>query len=101
MKIEISEGCFGPDVTVDNESLFKHEYDTRTDEEMEVIQSKVLQELSDIKGNLDMSDWSAIANIIASRGNFEYQENESTNTDCDQCGNYNYREVYNKKIDNV
>lgn len=99
MKIEISEGCFGPDVMVDGESLFKHEYDTRTDEEMSGIQDKVLQELSCIKGNLDMADWSAIANIITYRGKFELDESNSYESNCDQCGNWNYRNTFNKTKD--
>ena len=28
-KIRLSENCFGPDVEIDDESLFIHEYDNR------------------------------------------------------------------------
>ena len=46
-----------------------------------------------------MMDWFAIAEIIASRSNeYEMNEDESKDYDkCDQCGNYGYTLVYNKK----
>lgn len=99
MKIEISEGCFGPDVKIDGESLFKDEYDKRTDEEISVLQDRVLQELSNLKDSLDMMDWSSIANMITSRGKFEMDESISHESNCDQCGNWNYSNTFNKTKD--
>lgn len=96
MRIDISEGCFGPNVSIDGESLFKHEYDKRTDEEVDILQQILLDELSKIKSSLDMSDWSQIAEILASRGVFEYDENSDDGSSCDQCGNYNWHHIYIK-----
>jgi len=98
MKIEIIEHCFGQDVRIDDESLFKHEYDTRSDEEIASLQNKLLKELSDIKDNLDMADWSAIANMLVHRSNkFEYDGEKSSSSNCEQCSNINFTETYNKK----
>lgn len=101
MKLEIIEGCFGPDVRIDGESLFKHEYDQRTDEEVDNLQQKIIDEISKVKFNLDMGDWAQIAQILVSRSNkFDYIEDESSEYSCDQCGNYNWIYVYIKSEDN-
>jgi hypothetical protein len=44
-------------------------------------------------------DWVAIAEIITSRSDeFEMNDDESKDYDkCDECGNYGYKLVYNKK----
>lgn len=88
MKIEIIEHCFGPIVRVD---------DTPTEDVS--TQEKILDELSKVKDKLDASDWSQIANIIVSRSNYEYLPEESSKDDCEQCGNWNFRDVYKKKSD--
>ena len=100
MKLEIIEGCFGPDVRIDDDSLFKHEYDQRTDEDVDNLQQKLIDEISKIKFNLDMGDWAQIAQILANRSNlFQMVEGESSEYSCDQCGNYNWRYVYIKSDD--
>lgn len=100
MKLEILEGCFGPDVRIDGESLFKHEYDQRTNEDVDNLQQKLIDEISKVKFNLDMGDWAQIAQILAKRSNlFQDVEGESSEYSCDQCGNYNWRCVYIKSDD--
>lgn len=99
MKIEISEGCYGPDVSIDNNSLFKGEYDSRSDEEVSNLQETLLKEISQIKGSLDMRDWMEIANILVSRGRFVPKGEDYYQSTCDQCGNYNYSETFQKVKD--
>ena len=48
-KIELVEDCFGPDVRIDGESLFIHEYDNRNKEEIQKLQESDIDEL---KANL-------------------------------------------------
>ena len=97
MELVISEGCFGPTVNINGESLFKGEYDQRSDSDVDKLQQILLDEISKIKSNLDMYDWAQIAQILASRGNFQYNESESNDGDsCEQCGNWNYCSSYTK-----
>ena len=98
-KIEINEGCFGHDVLINDESLFTHEYDNRSPELISGLQSSLILKLDEIKDRLDMMDWVAIAEIIASRSN-EYEMNDEESKDydkCDQCDGYGYSLIYNKK----
>lgn len=102
MKLEIIEGCFGPDVRINENSLFKHEYDDRSDDDVSKLQEILLNELSKIKSNMDMNDWSQIAQIITNRNiDFKYDEsNSSDGESCDQCGNYNWHQTYKKEDSN-
>ena len=44
-----------------------------------------------------MNDWSQIAQILATRANFQYNDTLSNEGDsCDQCGNYNWSHSYTK-----
>ena len=97
-KIEISEGCFGPDVVIDNESLFIHEYDNRNPEMISDLQDNLIDKLKTLKGGMGMNDWSMIAEIIVKlSGDYEYDIEESNEGDsCDQCGNYSWKYVYKK-----
>jgi len=103
MKIEINKGCFGEDVRINGESLHKHEYDTRSDYEIGSLQQMILDELADIKSDLDMHDWAEIAQILASRSRkFEYDvENSQDYSACDQCGDCGWNYTYIKKIENM
>jgi hypothetical protein len=97
-KIEISEGCFGLDVLIDEESLFIHEYDNRNPEMINDLQDDLIDKLKTLKGGMGMNDWSMIAEIIVKlSGDYEYDvENSDEGDSCDQCGNYNWRYVYKK-----
>jgi len=94
------ENCFGPDVIVDGESLFIHEYDNRDPKVIEDIQDNLITKLHELKGGMGMNDWTVIAEIIVKlSGNFEYNVEESDEgNSCNQCGNWNHRYVYNSKI---
>jgi hypothetical protein len=98
-EIILKENCFGPDVEIDGESLFVHEYDNRDPKVVETIQDELISKLQELKGNIGMDDWTIIAEIIVKlSGDFEYNVEESDEgNSCDQCGNYNHKYVYNKK----
>ncbi len=101
MKISLSDACFGPNVSIDGESLFMDEYDSRTDDEIRNLRLRLIDELVKIINDVDMSDLKVIAEIVVTRGiEFEYNESESHTSDCEQCGSYNTREVYDKKVIN-
>ena len=95
----LMENCFGPDVIVDGESLFIHEYDNRDPKVIEDIQDNLITKLHELKGSIGMNDWTIIAEIIVKLSDdFEYNVEESDEgNSCDQCGNYNHKYVYNKK----
>ncbi len=90
------EGCFGPDIKIDGESLHQSEYDTRTKEEIDSFKMKLIDELISNRDSLDLSDWRDIADIIGNRSKDWEQVRESYDT-CDQCGNYNWIKTYKKK----
>lgn len=96
----LMENCFGPDVIIDGESLFIHEYDNRDPKLIESIQDNLISKLHELKGGMGMNDWTTIVEIIVNlSGDFEYNIEESDEgTSCDQCGNWNHRYVYNSKI---
>lgn len=98
-EIIISEGCFGQDVTIDGESLFIHEYDNRDPKMIEDLQDKLLNKLTELKQGLGMNDWAEIAKwVVQLSGEYEYNTERSDDGDsCNQCGNYNWTEVYEKK----
>lgn len=101
MKISLSESCYGPNVSIDGESLFQDEYDNRSDDDIKLLRMKLILELSNVVNNLDMADLKTIAEIMVSRNsNFEFIEEEYSQTDCDQCGSYNTREAYVRKDNN-
>jgi len=98
-EIILKENCFGPDVEIDGESLFIHEYDNRDPKVIEDIQDNLITKLHELKGSIGMNDWTIIAEIIVKLSDdFEYNVEESDEgNSCDQCGNYNHKYVYNKK----
>jgi len=96
-KIEYGEGCYGPNIAIDGESLHLHEYDTRTLESVDNLKLDVLSELSKIRAALDQRDWLQILEIVTSRGAWEFNEAECReHSNCDQCGDYNWRHTFNK-----
>lgn len=97
-KIRIGEGCFGPKVSIDDESLFVDDMSEprETFERAEELKKLLIKELEVLIPKMDMMDFRAIAEIIANRGEWECEE-DSTDT-CDQCGNYNWSQIY-KKVD--
>lgn len=98
-KIVLSENCFGPDVEIDGESLFIHEYDNRSVESISKLQDELIDALRLVKDKLNMNDWSEIVQLIIHHSDeFEYDvENSKDYSSCDQCGNMNHNHIYNKK----
>lgn len=98
-KIILRENCFGPDVEIDGESLFIHEYDNRDPKVVETIQDELILKLQELKSEMGMDDWTVISEIIVKLSDdFEYNVEESDSViSCDQCGNWNHKYVYNKK----
>jgi hypothetical protein len=98
-KITLSENCFGPDVEVDDESLFMHEYDNRNPNLIYKLQEKLINELILVQNNLSLSDWYKISEIIVENSlEFEYDtKNSKTYEKCDDCGNSNHKFIYIKK----
>ena len=101
-KIRLSENCFGPDVEIDDESLFIHEYDNRNPEMISDLQDQLIDKLKSLKNNLGMSDWTEITMMVINGGDeFEYDvDNSKEYEPCDQCGNWNHNHVYIKKDKN-
>jgi len=99
-EIKLIESCFGPDVIIDDESIFIHEYDNRDPKFVEGLRKKLLDKLIDIQDQLDMSDWTDICEVIIKHYGFELDyDNSKYSKSCDQCGNYNHTHIYNKLED--
>ena len=101
-KIKLSENCFGPDVEIDDESLFIHEYDNRNPEMISDLQDQLIDKLKSLKNNLGMSDWTEITMMVINSGDeFEYDvDNSKEYEPSDQCGNWNHNHIYIKKDKN-
>ena len=99
--IKIGEGCFGPYIQTNGINLQVSEYSKDEDiEQIKKYKLMLLNELIEIYENLDSMDLQNIAQIIVSRGDWEEDESEKYNNQCDQCGNYNWGQVWIKYIDN-
>ena len=48
-KITLIENCFGPDVEIDDESLFIHEYDNRNPDMISDLQDQLIDKLKSLK----------------------------------------------------
>ena len=98
-KITLIENCFGPDVVIDDESLFMHEYDNRSPEIINSLQDSLIDELKSLKSKIGMNDWYQIAELVTRISDvYEYDvENSIDSESCDQCGNWNHNHVFNKK----
>jgi hypothetical protein len=101
-KIVLSENCFGPDVEINDESLFIHEYDNRSPEMISDLKDDVIDKLKSLKHQLSIQDWSDIAHmIITNSDEFEYDvENSMDYQPCDQCGTNNHNHIYIRKNKN-
>jgi hypothetical protein len=98
---ELSENCFGPDVSVNGESLFTHEYDNRDPKMVSTLKSQVLDVLKENQERISLSDWRIILEIISTTDDrYEYDvDNSREYKSCDQCGNWNHTYIYLKKED--
>jgi hypothetical protein len=98
-KIELIENCFGPDVRIDDESLFVHEYDNRNPQLISNLKTQVFDKLKDIEDKMDMNDWAKLIEIIVDRSDdYDHDEENSLPFEsCEQCGNWNHTYIYLKK----
>lgn len=98
-KIEIGEHCYGQFVTVDDSSIIKEECDDRSEEEIKNTKLDILSELVNSIDTMDYSDWITICEIICRGNNFKLSEEGGSEGDsCEQCGNWNYRDVYARDV---
>ena len=96
-KLVLIEGCFGPDVVINDESIFDHENDTRSEEHIRNLKLLLLSELISNVDNLNISNFRELGEILVSiDSNFEQDETESYSDTCDQCGNWNWKTVYKR-----
>jgi len=97
-KIKLSEGCYGPDIEINDESLFIHEYDKRSEEDVRNLKISLINELLKVVDNINIDDLKYIGEIITIiSDDFEFIEENSHESKCDQCGNWNYQSTYMKK----
>lgn len=96
--IEYGNHCFGSFLEIDGENLQLNEYDTRSEQSIKELKLKLVNELPKIVDRLNNYDLRTIAEIITQNNNeWEYDEEQSRSSQCDQCGNYNYNEKYRRK----
>ena len=91
-KIVYGEGCFGPFVSIDGESLFNEQENAKTKQQQQIL----INELLSIIDKLDLQDFQDIARIVTRRGDWNWEQVEEKYESCDQCGNYNWSETYTK-----
>jgi hypothetical protein len=97
-RIHLGEGCYGPEVSVNGQNLFDSEYTTDVESKnIKRLKLKLLKELELLLPKLDMYDLRIIAEVVVKRGNWENKEEENYSDSCEQCGNYNWGETYNKQ----
>lgn len=85
-KITLHEHCFGSSFTLNEDIRF----DDENSKDM------IIKELTNIKNELTESEWKDILEVISSKKHYKYIKGESSSDSCDQCGNWNYTEVYKK-----
>ncbi len=96
MKLEIINHCFGEYVRVDNVDVCDMD-DVYSKEE---IAEKRMLLIEELKANMDVLHpgiWIEVAQALSHLESFENDENESDSDTCEQCGNWNSHDVYNKK----
>ena len=97
-KIELVEDCFGPDVRVDGESLFIHEYDNRNVEDIQKLKEDIIDELKVNLDKLDLEDWKLISQILVVRSSeYKYDTENSHSGGCNTCGNHSSLLIYKKE----
>lgn len=96
-KLELIEGCFGPDVKINNKSIIDYENDTIPEHEIHNLKLLLLNELINNVDNLSISNFREIGEILASIDpTLEQDDTESHSDSCDQCGNWNWNTVYKR-----
>lgn len=96
-KIEIGEHCFGPFVVIDGISIHEEFASDERKSEIESIKKGIIEELNSLIPKMDVDDFRRLVEIIVRRGDYEYIN--GSNDACDQCGNYNSSESYQKIVE--
>lgn len=95
--IEYGEHCYGSYVIIDGENINQSEFDDRSDEYIRQLKLKLINELPNVVDNLSSYQLRHIAEIITqNNSDWDFDEDGSRSNKCDQCGNYNYSEVYRR-----
>jgi len=95
--ISIGEGCFGPYVRINQQDLHKHEYANQDEiKQIDTYKQMLFDELKQVYDKLDMHDLQQIAQIIVNRGEWIEDDTKSHNDTCDQCGNYNWGQSWDR-----
>jgi hypothetical protein len=96
-EIEYGEHCFGSFIRIDGETLELQENDERGEEYVRQLKIKLIKELETVVDQINYYDLRNIAEIITqNNSNWEYIEEDSNSSSCDQCGNFNYNEKYRR-----
>lgn len=98
MQIILSEHCFGGSAQVDGVDITETHEGLFDPKEQKDARRKLLSELGKNIDNIDAGYWKELAEmVIQGNPNFEEDKEKSYHDTCEQCGNWNYQNVYNKK----
>jgi len=90
--IEISEGCYGPNVSINGESLTNNDPDEENNETILNLRKKLVNELLKNLNNISTYDLRIIAEIVTTISDDYEIDTESIDegSRCGQCGTYCY-----------
>jgi hypothetical protein len=54
----------------------------------------IIEEIFNSRNEFDGNDWGNILSLVINKLNFKKNKEESSRSDCDTCGNWNYIDVY-------
>lgn len=97
-EIEYGAHCFGSYLIIDGENVDNYEQNdqNRLDHILQ-LKLKLVVELEKNLHRLSVRDLTTISEIITQNNpDWEFDEENSRSNSCDQCGNYNYNEIYRK-----
>lgn len=96
--ITIIEHCFGPDVRIDGISINIDESNENNPQEVIELRKILINQLFDIVDKININDLKLIAEIVTILSDkYEISDEESNESTCDQCGNWNYINTFIKK----
>ena len=98
MQIILSEHCFGGSAYVDGIDITETDEGLFDPKEQKDARRKLLTELGKNIDNIPAYYWKELAEMVV-QGNpdFEEDKEDGYHDTCEQCGNWNYKNVYNKK----
>ena len=98
--IELVEHCFGSDIRIDGKSLEINELNENNPQEVIELRKLLINELFEIVEKISNTDLRYIGEIITTISDkYEFSEEESNESSCDQCGNWNYINKFVKRIE--